>query len=133
MTSYSKPDNNFSSLEDLEIYQRALELSHLAWKIYGSLDKVYKFQIGNQFLGAADSVGANIAEGYGRYHYKDSIRFYYLARGSLFEVKHWTKLLYERNFISELMNETIQKEINTIALKTNSYIRYLKAQSAKTP
>jgi len=75
-------------LEDLEVYQLAVDISKLAWDIYNGLPKEHRFTQGNQFLEASDSIGANIAEGYGRYHYKDSLKFYYNSRGSLFEAKH---------------------------------------------
>jgi four helix bundle protein len=57
--------------------------------------------MGDQSIRSTDSVGANIAEGYGRFHYLDKIRFYYNARGSLFESKHWLDLFYEREIIGK--------------------------------
>ena len=45
--------------------------------------------IGKQLVRSADSIAANISEGFGRYHFKDSKRFYYISRGSLFETKTW--------------------------------------------
>ena len=50
---------------------------------------------------SADSVGANIAEGYGRYHFLEKIKFYYIARASLFESKYWIDLLFERKIITQ--------------------------------
>lgn len=57
--------------------------------------------MGDQSIRSTDSVGANIAEGYGRFNYLDKIRFYYNARGSLFESKHWLDLFYEREIIGK--------------------------------
>ncbi|PIV09928.1 four helix bundle protein [Candidatus Roizmanbacteria bacterium CG02_land_8_20_14_3_00_36_15] len=57
--------------------------------------------MGDQFIEATDSVGANIAEGYGRFHYLDRIKFLYNARGSLLESKHWFNLLNNRGSIRE--------------------------------
>ena len=73
------------SFEDLEIYRISIEISDLAWSYYQRLPKQFQFHIGNQFLDAVDSIGANIAEGFGRYHYRDSLKFYYNSRGSLYE------------------------------------------------
>ena len=56
--------------------------------------------IGDQWITSIDSVGSNIAEGYGRFHYLDKIKFYYNARGSLLESKHWLDRLYERRIIT---------------------------------
>ena len=52
--------------------------------------------MGDQFIRAVDSVGANIAEAFGRFHYLDKVKFYFNSRGSLLESKHWLNLLYER-------------------------------------
>lgn len=72
----------------------------LAWEAYESFDWRAKKIIGDQFITSADSIGANIAEGYGRFHYLDKVKFYYNARGSLLESRHWLDLLLERKLIS---------------------------------
>ena len=115
-------------LEELEIYQLALEISKLAWEIYGKLPKDQQYSQGRQFLEAADSVGANIAEGYGRYHYKDSIKFYYNSRGSLFETKHWNTLLIQRNLITKDTFGKMKDLIETEQLKLNNFINSIKAK-----
>ena len=109
-------------LEDLEVYQIAKEISKIAWEIYNSLDWREKKVIGDQFIRSADSIGANIAEGYGRFHYLDRIKFYYNSRGSLLECFHWTKLMLERNigrkeFLKKLLQLLKKEEI-----KLNNYI-----------
>ena len=113
-------------LGDLEIYRIALELSDKGWEIYVSLPKPFQFDIGSQFLRATDSIGANIAEGYGRYHYKDSMKFYYNARGSLWETKHWLLLLHKREFIDEKCFNDFLNEIELLGKKLNNFIGRLK-------
>ena len=54
-------------LEDLEVYRIANRIADLAWEVYMEIPQEFRFKTGQQFLNAADSVGANIAEGYGRY------------------------------------------------------------------
>ncbi len=93
--------SKYVKLGDLLVYRKAIELSDLAWKIYEEMDWADKKITGDQFIRSTDSFGANIAEGYGRYHYLDRIKFYYIARASLNEAKHWIFLLYRRNKISE--------------------------------
>jgi len=88
-------------LEDLKVYQLSVDFSNESWEIYESLDWKMQKIIGDQFIRSIDSVGANIAEGFGRYHYLDKIKFYYNSRGSLFESKHWIELLFERKIIDE--------------------------------
>lgn len=92
---------SYIPLSDLKVYRYSREYSQRAWKIYQGLNWQLKKIMGDQFITSIDSVGANIAEGYGRFHYLDKIKFYYNARGSLLESKHWLDLLLERNFISQ--------------------------------
>jgi len=113
-------------LGDLEIYKISLELSDKGWNIYRSLPKQFQFDIGSQFLRATDSIGANIAEGYGRFHYKDSVKFYYNARGSLWETKHWLLLLHKRDFIDEKIFKEFLHKIELLGKKLNNFIGRLK-------
>jgi four helix bundle protein len=113
-------------LGKLDIYKISLELSDITWTIYNSLPKQLQFNIGDQVIRSVDSIGANIAEGYGRFHYKDSVKFYYNARGSLWESKHWFYLLYKRKLISK---ETFDKGIlslNLLGKKLNGFIQSIK-------
>ncbi len=101
----------------------AVVLSDKAWTIYENSDWQEKKIIGDQFIRSIDSVGANIAEGYGRFHYKDKIKFYYNARGSLLELKHWLLLLYKRNKINRNKFEKMLNKLEEVHKKLNSYIK----------
>lgn len=92
----------YLSLDKLEAYKLSRQLSVFAWEVYETFDWRIKKIIGDQFVTSVDSIGANIAEGYGRFHYLDKVRFYYNARGSLLESRHWLGLLLERKFISNI-------------------------------
>lgn len=114
--------SDYIKLGDLEIYRLAVELSDLAWDIYLTMDWQIKKIIGDQFVRAIDSIGANIAEGYGRFHYKDKIKFYYNSRGSLLESKHWTLLLSKRKLISRDEYDNLIIKLNNLHKKLNKYI-----------
>lgn len=92
---------NPKSIEGLEVCNLSLKISDLAWLVYLELPNTFRYQIGSQFLDAADSIGANIAEGYGRYHYKESINFNNYARGSAFETRHWLNLIFSRQLVKK--------------------------------
>ena len=109
-------------LGDLNVYKNALTLSEKGWDIYMSLPKSLRFDMGSQLLRAVDSIGANIAEGYGRYHYKDKIKFYYNARGSLWESKHWLYLLHKRDLITKEMFEDCMNLVNFTGYQLNKFI-----------
>ncbi|WP_457596532.1 four helix bundle protein [Hydrogenimonas sp.] len=112
-----------SGLGDLQVYRNALLMSERAWQVYEILPKHLRFDIGSQFLRAIDSIGANIAEGYGRYHYKDKIKFYYNARGSLWDAKHWLYLLKQRKLVEEEYYEMFMQLINATGIQLNNFIK----------
>ena len=111
------------NLEDLEIYQLSLEIGERVWKIVNDLDYFVKDTIGKQLIRSADSIAANISEGFGRYHYKDSKRFYYISRGSLFETKTWLLKAKNRNLITVEIYENLVKDLNRTGVKLNNYIK----------
>lgn len=71
------------TLEKLEVYQLAELFSDKIWDLVSEWDYFKKDTIGKQIVRSADSISANIAEGYGRYYYKDSKLFYFYSRGSI--------------------------------------------------
>jgi len=71
--------------EDLDCYQLALQVLKEAYKVANRLPAIERYNLSDQMRRAATSVTLNIAEGYGRYHYLDKLRFFYFARGSLDE------------------------------------------------
>ncbi len=119
------------NLENLEIYKMARELNKMAWGIYGPLGWQDKKTMGDQFLSATDSIGANIAEGFGRFHYLDKNKFNYNARGSLLETIYWLEVLKERGKISKEAFSDFSNKITKLHKMLNSYISSTKLQKAK--
>jgi len=116
-------------LEDLEIYQLAMEIGECVWEIIAEWDSFSKKAVGSQYLEAADSIAANIAEGYGRYFYKDRKQFCYYSRGSLMETKAWTIKAFNRRLLAKNKMEIIIEKLKTLHLKLNIYIKTLKQNS----
>ncbi len=112
-------------LENLQIYQISMEIGEKIWKLVEGWNDFQKRTIGNQIIRSTDSIAANISEGFGRYHYKDKIRFLHFSRGSLFETKTWFEKANNRNLIeNETYNEIINM-LNTLGIKINNYINSL--------
>jgi four helix bundle protein len=78
-----------SDFEKLRVYQLAEMLADFVWEVVLKWDRLAQGTVGRQLINSADSIGANIAEGSGRGSFADNRRFARIARGSLFEVKHW--------------------------------------------
>ena len=114
---------NYIPLGKLEVYITTVKVSKKAWVIYNQMDWQLKKIMGDQFIRSIDSMGANVAEGYGRFHYLDRIRFYYTARGSLFEAKHWLLLLEKRQKITKKEFNDLLKYLETFHKQLNKFIK----------
>jgi four helix bundle protein len=110
-------------LEELQVYQLSMEIAEKVWDIVIAWDNFLRDTIGKQLVRAADSVSANLSEGFGRYHYKESKHFYYFSRGSLYETKTWLTKAYNRKLLSKEEYQEFYKEIDNIGVKLNNYIR----------
>lgn len=112
----------FMKLEDLQIYQLSMDLGEKVWQIVDKWIYFSKDTIGKQLVRAADSVSANLSEGFGRFHFKENKQFCYYSRGSLYETKTWLQKAHNRGLITNEDHSTLQDEIETIAIKLNKYI-----------
>lgn len=119
----------FYSLEKLEVFQIGNEIGELVWNIVLKWNYFEKDTIGKQFVQAADSIAANIAEGYGRFSYKENIQFCYYSRGSLLETKVWMLKSKNRSLISTIDFEILNEKVDSLLIKLNGYIYYLKKNS----
>ncbi|EHC10656.1 hypothetical protein FJSC11DRAFT_3595 [Fischerella thermalis JSC-11] len=79
---------NKANFEYLQIFQLAEKLADMIWDIVINWNSFEKDTIGKQFTPAVDSIGANIAEGNGRYNLQDNLRFIKIARGSLYKTRY---------------------------------------------
>lgn len=100
------------SFEDLEVWQIAIELAVKIYKLTATFPKDERYGIIDQLKRAVTSISANIAEGFGRYHFKESVKFMYNARGSLSEVHSF--LLLSRRL--RLIDTKIEKEYDGILI-----------------
>lgn len=116
----------FIPIQDMELYKDSRSLSKLAWTIYSELHWKHQRTIGDQFIRATDSVGANFTEGYYRYHFLEKVKFCYIARGSLGEaMEYWLELLDERGLVANEVVQEYRRIGKSINLKLNGYIRSL--------
>ncbi|ABA89034.1 hypothetical protein Pcar_1793 [Syntrophotalea carbinolica DSM 2380] len=118
--------------EELRVYQLSEKLADDIWKIVSEWDYMAKDTVGKQLVRAVDSVGANIAEGTGRGSYQDNRRFVRIARGSLYEVRHWLRRAYNRGLLTEDHILSTKLLLQELAPKLNAYLRSIGAQKTMT-
>ena len=122
------------TLEKLEVYQEAEVFLDAIWNLVDNWNYFQKDTIGKQIVRSADSISANIAEGYGRFYYKESKQFYFYARGSLLETKAWISKCKRRNIIEVTVADELITNTEKLLLKLNAFIKFIsKSSKHNTP
>lgn len=115
---------NYLSLKDLNSYSISFDLSNYIWDIVVKWDYFAKDTVGKQFVRSIDSISANIAEGFGRYHKKDKILFYRYSYGSIQESINWVQKAKCRNLVSLEQYERIKNDLEKLPREVNSLIKF---------
>lgn len=110
-------------LIDLEVYKISLEIGDKVWEMVDKWDFFNKDTLGKQFVRAADSIALNIAEGYGRFFYKENKNFNYYSRGSAFECTSCLRKALKRNLVSEEENFSLRHLFEKYFKLMNGYIK----------
>ncbi len=111
--------------EDLKAWQLARKLMMECHDIAKTLPAHEKFDLTSQIRRSSKSVMANIAEGYGRYHYLDSLRFYYIARGSLDETINHIITAHNLGYVSDQQYQALYDLGRETERTLNGYIAYI--------
>ncbi|MCK4392917.1 four helix bundle protein [Candidatus Bipolaricaulota bacterium] len=117
-----------STFEDLEVWQKGRDLRRDLSQLVKQLPTDEKFRLADQILRASRSVTANIAEGYGRFHYQENIQFCRQARGSLFELVDHLAVALDESYIDEEKFGGFRERVFEIIRMLNGYIKYLKGR-----
>lgn len=122
-----------SNFENLRVYQLSEKIADRIWQLVTEWDWFAKNTVGVQVVRAADSVGANIAEGAGRGSYADNKRFVRTARGSLNETKHFLRRAYRRGLLEKADVKELKPLVDELGPKLNSYLKSIGRNSPKSP
>lgn len=117
-------EKNYLSVEKLSSYKKSFDFSNEVWDIVIKWNYFAKDTVGKQFVKAADSISANIAEGFGRFSKKDKVRFYKISLGSLEETGDWLRKAFRRELISSELNTRLTNTINDIRLEIFHLIKF---------
>lgn len=110
-------------LEDFKAYNLSMSLGEEVWSLVEKWDYFQKDTIGKQLVKAADSIAANLSEGLGRYHYKETKNFSYYSRGSLFETETWLTKAFNRKLIDQDYYKKLMSDLDVVRKMINGYIR----------
>jgi len=119
------------AFEDLETLKAAETICDNLWKRIAHWGPFARDTVGKQLVEAADSVGANIAEAYGRFHYAEKVTFFYYARGSLFETKYWINRARTRELLENETALAYATELTNLARQLNALLDATRRQRSK--
>lgn len=114
--------------DELRVLKAAENIADDLWKKVSVWASFEKGTVGKQLTRAADSIGANIAEAYGRFHYGEKLQFLYFARGSLFETKYWINRTAVRKLLPELQVKKYANDLSQLAHQLNTFAKKTKVQ-----
>ena len=117
-----------TSLEDLRVLAMAESVADSVWEQVAHWREFSRDTVGKQLVRAADSIGANIAEGFGRFNFGEKLQFLYYARGSLFETKYWINRTLARNLLPSFEAQNCISQLTDLARQLNAFANSLKSQ-----
>ena len=120
-----------SDFENLKVYQLSEALADEIWRVVLGWDRFARDTVGTQIVRAADSIGANIAEGSGRGSFQDNRRFIRIARGSLKETQHFLRRAYTRKLLDDTQVSQIKPLVDNLAPMLNGYLRSIGSASTE--
>lgn len=123
-----KMNETKSTFETLEVWIKAREMRNKISKLSKNFPAEEKYKLADQMIRASRSVTANIAEGYGRYHYQENIQYCRQARGSLYELIDHLYVALDEKYIDQEICNNIKLEILEIIRLLNGYVKYLSAR-----
>ena len=117
--------SEFRSFESLNVWQEARKIRNEIFQLCKSFPKEETYKLTDQMVRSSRSIGNNIAEGYGRYHYQENIQFCRQSRGSAYEVIDHLITALDCEYINKNKYESLREKIIGCIKMTNGYIAYL--------
>ncbi len=128
MSRIVKRSNIVKDFDDLIVYKLSEDMASWIYDVTRKFPSDEKYNLVSQLKRAVTSIGANIAEGYGRYHYKENIQYCRQARGSLAETKRFILFSRKRGFITQEELDKFLKDYQILRIKLNNYINSIGPQ-----
>lgn len=112
-------------LENLDVYNLSNEIADDIWNVVVTWNFLAQDTVGKQIIRSSDSIAANIAEGYGRYFFKENRQFCFYSRGSILETKTWLKKAKARNLMTEEQFNILFSKLEAVHIKLNAYMKFI--------
>lgn len=119
-------------LSELESWKSARQLRIAIFDLVKSFPADEKFRLKDQIIRSSRSIPANIAEGYGRFHYQENIQFCRIARGSLYETLEHLMCAKDEGYITAEQFQDLNDQILECLKILNGYVQYLKKAKKST-
>ncbi|MCB0755324.1 MAG: four helix bundle protein [Flavobacteriales bacterium] len=123
--------SGYRSFKDLECWKACLEVRRWLASVVKSFPKEERYELVSQMKRASRSTTANIAEGYGRFHFQENIQFCRTSRGSLYELIDHLSVAVDEEYISQEKSDEGEALIRKSIAIINGYIKYLQNQKAR--
>lgn len=111
-------------IERMEFFQRYVEVADWVWDVFSDWSPLAAETVGKQLIRAADSIGANLVEGDGRYHDADALHFFIIARASARETRYWLQRAMKRKLLSAEEGQAKIEALSSVTQMLNALIRY---------
>jgi four helix bundle protein len=121
--------SEIQTYKELDIWKQTRLLVKQVYQLSRKFTKVEQYGLTNQIRRATVSIPSNIAEGCGRNHFKDSTQFFFIARGSLYEVETQLILAHDLEMISDDELKSILEQVTRCKKLINGFINYFQKQT----
>lgn len=122
---------SISHIEELNVWQESRLLGQDIYSMIKTFPAEEKYNITRHLRENARGIPANIAEGFYRFHYQDSIRFYLIARGCLGEFKSDLYLSFDQKYITQEKFNHLLEKTSKILIMLNGLIKSTRDQKTK--
>jgi four helix bundle protein len=126
------------SIEEMDMFKRLEHLADEIWEVVVAWIPLAQETIGAQLIRAADSVGANLLEGDGRYHFREKLNFCYIARASSNEARYWIRRAKTRRLMTPRQADdfhgrlvAVHRWINTLITERRRWVAGVREQQGE--
>jgi four helix bundle protein len=116
----------YRSFEEMPLWQLAHSIALDVYRITEKFPRKEDYSLTSQLRRAALSISANIAEAFGRFHYRDKLNFYYNSRGSAYETKSHLIFAHDVGYLQPSERQAVQAKIEDFLYQVNTVIASLR-------